>query len=70
MKPAKVLRVAEAAARLDVSAQTIRNWIRDGIIPATQPVRVFLIPRDAVERLAQGKPVESATSVATMTDAV
>ncbi len=44
------LRIAAVAARLDVSAATVRAWIRDGILPAIKPRRLYLIDeRDIAE---------------------
>jgi excisionase family DNA binding protein len=45
------LTVPEVAARLDVTAQTIRNWIERGTLPAYRVGRAFRVRREDVDEL-------------------
>ncbi len=47
------LKVPEVAARLDVTAQTIRNWIDQGILPALRVGRGFRVNPREVDRMVQ-----------------
>lgn len=48
--------VEEAARIMRVSKYSIRRWIREGMIPAEQIGRRWLIPLDALRALAQTRP--------------
>jgi len=52
----RLLSVPEVAARLEVTGQTVRNWIADGRLPAIQPTRRgrYRITPEAVEALERG----------------
>lgn len=48
----EVLTIGETAAALRVSAETVRRYIRDGVIGYSRPSeRIYRIPRSEVERL-------------------
>lgn len=44
-------RIAEAAERLGTSNRTVRDAIRNGRLKAHRLGRIFLIPRDEIDRL-------------------
>lgn len=71
MKSTRPVRVTEAARRLGVSGQSIRNWIKSGVLPASQPKRAFLIPRHIIEAIERGEtPIPSRMAVDTLQPAV
>jgi len=43
----------EAAKVLLVSPDTMRRWIRAGVVPSTKIGRKYLIPREALTKLAR-----------------
>jgi excisionase family DNA binding protein len=45
----------EVAERLRVSAQTVRRWCNDGILPVVRVCRHIRIPASAVEALVSPK---------------
>ena len=45
------LTVPQVAATLDVTAQTIRNWIERGTLPALRVGRAFRVRREDVDEL-------------------
>ena len=47
--------IKETAKIFGVHWQTIRNWIRDGIIKAVKIERTVRIPDEEIERLKRGK---------------
>ena len=47
--------IKETAKIFGVHCQTIRNWIRDGIIKAVKIERTVRIPDEEIERLKRGK---------------
>ena len=49
-KTGEFLSVAEVAERLDISASTVRNGVKDGSIPAL-PGKPIRVPRQAFEAL-------------------
>jgi excisionase family DNA binding protein len=53
MKAKTFIDIRETADFFDVHPQTVRRWIRAGLVPATRvgPLGDFKIPRAAVERL-------------------
>lgn len=65
--PEEYVYVSRAAELLDVSAQTVRRWIKTGILDGTKYIRqrtmftctawkIFVISRDSVEKvLKKGK---------------
>jgi excisionase family DNA binding protein len=46
------LRPSEAARRLEISVEALRQWLRQGRLPHVRTPLGRLVPRDAVERLA------------------
>ncbi len=46
-----LLSVPQVAARLDVTAQTVRNWIERGSLPALRVGRAFRVRREDVDEL-------------------
>jgi excisionase family DNA binding protein len=49
--------LAEAAARLNRSERTVREWISAGRLPARKVMGRVVIPADAVARLLTGTPI-------------
>lgn len=47
--------IKEAAKIFGVHCQTIRNWIRDGIIKAVKIERTVRIPDEEIDRLKKGE---------------
>lgn len=47
------LTVQQAAARLQVTPQTLRGWIRAGAVRAVRLGRAWRIPESALEELAK-----------------
>lgn len=54
------LRPKQAAEALNISQRTLRNWLRQGLIPYRKIGRVVLIPRKALEDWANGDMLENA----------
>jgi excisionase family DNA binding protein len=63
----QLLTVSQVAKRLQVTAQTIRNWIDGGVLPAARIGRGFRIRRDDVDELLARASAESG-SLATRRD--
>ena len=55
MATKQFLSTAETASSLGLFPSTIRRLIRSGDLPGRQVGRKFLIPADAVERIARGE---------------
>jgi excisionase family DNA binding protein len=53
------LTVAQVADELQVTAQTIRNWIDQGVLPAVRVGRAFRIRREDVDDLLDRARAES-----------
>jgi len=50
--------VSEAAKLLETSGQTVRNYIRQGLLNARRPgARAFLVDRSSVEALLRDRPL-------------
>jgi excisionase family DNA binding protein len=62
-----LLTVPQVAEEFQVTAQTIRNWIDQGIIPAVRLGRAFRIARSDVDALLARAKAES-ESLATQRD--
>jgi excisionase family DNA binding protein len=62
-----LLTVAQVAAGFQVTAQTIRNWIDQGVLPAVRVGRGFRIARPDVDALLDRAKAES-ESLATQRD--
>jgi excisionase family DNA binding protein len=62
-----LLTVPQVAERFQVTAQTIRNWIDQGVLHAVRVGRAFRIARDDVDALLERAKAES-DSVATQRD--
>jgi excisionase family DNA binding protein len=57
--PDELISVAQAAQLLKISPQRIRNFIRDGRLPAMQVGRAFVLQRSdvlKVQRRGPGRP--------------
>ena len=53
------LRPSEAARRLEVSVEALRQWMRQGRLPHVRTPLGRLVPRDAVERLVAERQQKS-----------
>ena len=62
-----LLTVPQVAAELQVTAQTIRNWIDHGTLSAVRIGRAFRVRREDVDELLERASAES-TSLATRRD--
>jgi excisionase family DNA binding protein len=49
------LRVSDAARRLSVTSQAVRDWIHAGHLPARKEGRLWLVREQDVDRLAAGR---------------
>jgi excisionase family DNA binding protein len=67
MSESTLLTVPQVAAEFQVTAQTIRNWIDQGVLPAIRVGRAFRIERANVEALLERAKTES-VSLATQRD--
>ena len=67
MTEPKLLTVPQVAAGFQVTAQTIRNWIDHGTLPAVRVGRAFRVKRQDVEALLERASADS-TSLATRRD--
>ena len=65
--PNALLTVPQVAAEFQVTAQTIRNWIDQGVLPAVRVGRAFRIARSDVDALLDRAKAES-VSLATQRD--
>ena len=65
--PGPLLTVPQVAEEMQVTAQTIRNWIDHGTLPAVRIGRAFRVRRDDVDALLQRASADS-TSLATRRD--
>jgi excisionase family DNA binding protein len=63
-RDAPLLTVPQVAAEFQVTAQTIRNWIDHGTLPAVRVGRAFRVRRQDVDALLERAGADS-TSVAT-----
>lgn len=59
MAESELLTVAQVADELQVTAQTIRNWIEQGVVPALRIGRAYRIRRDDVDKLLARANAES-----------
>lgn len=59
MADAELLTVAQVADALQVTAQTIRNWIAQGVLPALRVGRAYRIRREDVDELLDRAHAES-----------
>jgi excisionase family DNA binding protein len=62
-----LLTVSQVAAEFQVTAQTIRNWIEQGVLPAVRVGRGYRIRREDVDALLTRASADSA-SLATRRD--
>ena len=67
MHGSRLLTVSEVASEFHVTAQTIRNWIEHGVLPATRIGRGYRIRREDLDALLTRANAES-TSLATRRD--
>ena len=67
MPDRKLLTVPQVAAELRVTAQTIRNWIDHGTLPAARIGRAYRVEREDVDALLERASADS-TSLATRRD--
>ena len=63
----QLLTVPQVAEEFQVTAQTIRNWIDQGILPAVRVGRAFRVRREDVDALLERASAES-SSLATRRD--
>ena len=63
----QLLTVPQVAEQFQVTAQTIRNWIDVGVLPAIRVGRAFRVRADDVDAILERAGAESA-SVATRRD--
>ena len=66
-EPSPLLTVPQVASVFQVTAQTIRNWIDHGTLPAVRVGRGFRVRREDVDALLQRATADS-TSLATRRD--
>ena len=65
--PTEDLTVSEVASEFQVTAQTIRNWIDQGVLAAVRVGRGYRIQRDDVDALLERARADS-SSLATRRD--
>jgi excisionase family DNA binding protein len=65
--PLQLLTVPQVAEEFQVTAQTIRNWIDHGVLPAVRVGRAFRVRRQDVDALLERASAESG-SLATRRD--
>jgi excisionase family DNA binding protein len=65
--PLQLLTVPQVADEFQVTAQTIRNWIDHGVLPAVRVGRAFRVRREDVDELLERASAESG-SLATRRD--
>jgi excisionase family DNA binding protein len=63
----QLLTVPQVAEQFQVTAQTIRNWIDHGVLPAVRVGRAFRVRREDVDALLERASAES-SSLATRRD--
>ena len=63
----QLLTVPQVAEEFQVTAQTIRNWIDQGVLPAVRVGRAFRVRREDVDALLERASAES-SSLATRRD--
>jgi excisionase family DNA binding protein len=63
----QLLTVPQVAEEFQVTAQTIRNWIDQGVLPALRVGRAFRVRREDVDALLERASAES-SSLATRRD--
>ena len=63
----QLLTVPQVAEEFRVTAQTIRNWIDQGVLPAVRVGRAFRVRREDVDALLERAGAESG-SLATVRD--
>ncbi|HEX4035161.1 MAG TPA: helix-turn-helix domain-containing protein [Solirubrobacteraceae bacterium] len=61
MSEQPLLTVPQVAAQLQVTAQTIRNWIDHGTLPAVRIGRAFRVKRQDVEALLERASADSSS---------
>jgi excisionase family DNA binding protein len=67
MAGSRLLTVSEVASEFHVTAQTIRNWIDHGVLPAARVGRGYRIRREDVDALLERARADS-SSLATRRD--
>ena len=67
MAEPKLLTVPQVAEEFQVTAQTIRNWIESGTLPAARIGRAFRVRREDVDALLERARAEN-TGLATRRD--
>jgi excisionase family DNA binding protein len=63
----QLLTVPQVAEQLQVTSQTIRNWIEQGVLPAVRVGRAFRVRREDLDALLERASAES-DSLATRRD--
>jgi excisionase family DNA binding protein len=59
MQQRQLLTVPQVAEEFQVTAQTIRNWIDQGVLPAVRVGRAFRVRREDVDALLERASAES-----------
>jgi excisionase family DNA binding protein len=67
IEPGQLLTVPQVASEFQVTAQTIRNWIAHGTLPAVRVGRAFRVRRADVDALLERARADS-SSIATRRD--
>ena len=67
MTQRQLLTVPQVAEQLQVTSQTIRNWIEQGVLPAVRVGRAFRVRREDLDALLERASAES-DSLATRRD--
>ena len=67
MTTRQLLTVPQVAEQFQVTAQTIRNWVEGGALPAVRVGRAFRLRREDVDALLERADAES-SSLATRRD--
>jgi excisionase family DNA binding protein len=66
-RPLQLLTVPQVAEEFQVTVQTIRNWIDQGVLPAVRVGRAFRVRREDVDALLERASADSG-SLATRRD--
>ncbi len=59
----RAYRIEEASELTGFHCETLRRWLRSGILEGMKAGKTWLIPADAVTTLVTGKPKEVMTTI-------